>query len=223
MPEYVLEKFACANPKTPVVVIPAFIAFASAVTADYLTGYGLSLGPLYALVIIAVSWYCGVWWGSLFAFMSVFAQIEIGLLLGHNFPEPAYFYVSNGNKLFTYLVISFLISTVRTLYERANSTARVDYLTGLTNLMGFHERLSIELARHRREGGMFAVAYIDCDHFKVINDGLGYREGDRVLQTVGRVLKSSVREMNSRWSTRKRANSKCCSRSGNCGRSWTRP
>ncbi len=193
MHDNALDKFACAKPTTLAVLVPAFGAFATVVVADYLTSYELSLSSLYVLVMLAVSWFCGVWWGSLFACLAVFARMQIGLALGHNFSEAVYFYISNGNRLFAYLVITSLASKLRTLYERANSAARVDYLTGLANRMGFHERVAVELARHRRTRGIFAVAYIDCDHFKVINDGLGHSEGDRVLQIVGGALKSNLR------------------------------
>ena len=194
MPDHHWEKLAGAKPRTTVVLIPAFIAFAIVVTADYLTSYELSLSALYVLVMLPVSWYCGTWWGGLFASLSVFAQIQIGLALGNNFSEPAYFYISSGNKLFSYLLISLLAATSKRLYVRATAAARMDYLTGLVNSMGFYERLSVEMARHRRHGYCFAVAYIDCDYFKVINDGLGHHEGDQVLQTVGQVLKANSRE-----------------------------
>jgi diguanylate cyclase (GGDEF)-like protein len=60
--------------------------------------------------------------------------------------------------------------------------------------MGFYERVEVEMARHRRNPHPFAVAYIDCDNFKAINDKLGHGEGDGLLRTVGQTLKSSIRE-----------------------------
>jgi diguanylate cyclase (GGDEF)-like protein len=194
MPDHVLEKLACARPNVLVILLAALGAFAVVVTADYVTEYELSLSPLYILVTLAVSWFCGAWWGGLFACLSVFAQIELGLSMGHNFSDPVYFYISNGNRLFAYLLISFLAAALRRLYGRATDAARMDFLTGLINRMGFHERISVELARHRRHGYVFAVAYIDCDYFKVINDGLGHSVGDQVLQSVGQVLKAHSRE-----------------------------
>jgi diguanylate cyclase (GGDEF)-like protein len=175
------------------VLLIALCALAVVITADYLTSYELSLSPLYILVILPVSWFCGIWWGVLFACLSVFSQIEIGLAVGHNFSEPVYFYVSNGNRLFAYILIASLASAVHRLYGRAIAAARLDYLTGLINRLGFQERITVELARHRRYGHEFAVAYIDCDHFKVINDGLGHHEGDAVLATIGQVLISNTR------------------------------
>jgi len=189
-----LEKLTHLKPKIHEVLIPALGIFALIVAADYITSYELRLSPLYMLVIMAVAWFCGSWWGNLFAFLSAFAQTEIGLLTGYNFSEPAYFYLSNGNKLFAYLLITLLVSALRKMYSRATDAARIDYLTALLNRMGFNERVSIELARHRRTGNVFSVAYIDCDHFKTINDHRGHSEGDKVLRTIGQILKCHSRE-----------------------------
>jgi len=194
MPGRPSEKSASAWLRGLAVLVLAVVAFAAVVTADCLTAYELSLSALYVLVILVVGWFCGMWWAILFAFLSVFAQIQIGLSLGHEFSEPVYFYISNGNKLFAYLLIAFLTSTVRTLYERAKAAARMDYLTGISNSIGFYEKVSVEMARHRRNRHAFAVAYINCDHLRVINDGLGHSEGDRVLQVIGQTLKSKLRE-----------------------------
>lgn len=185
---------ASTRRSTLAILVLAFAAFAAVVAADYLTSYTFSLSAFYVLVILAVSWFCGAWWGSLFVFLSVYAQIQIMLSLGNLFSEPLFFYVGNGNKLFAYLVIAFLTSAVRTAFTRARAAARVDYLTGITNRIGFYEKVSVEMARHRRDPHPFAVAYIDCDHFKVLNDGLGHSEGDRVLEAVGQTLNSKLRE-----------------------------
>ena len=175
------------------VLLLAFTAFAL-VVADFLTSYELPLSAFYVLITLAVSWFCGAWWGGLFACLATFAQIQPGLLEGNPFSAEAYFYVSVGNHLFSYLLIVFLTATVRTLYKRAQSAARVDYVTGIANSTGFYERVSIEMARHRRDGAPFAVAYISCDYFKIINDGLGRSEGDRVLLAVGQTLRANLRE-----------------------------
>ena len=193
MPEDV-KRITDRLPTAVAVLLLAFTAFALVVAADYFTAYELSLSAFYVLIILAVSWFCGVWWGGLFAFLAMFSQIQLGLLLGNPFSEPAYFYVSNGNRLFSYLLIAFLTATVRTLYERSQSAARVDYVTGVTNSTGFYEKVAVEMARHRRNHAPFSVAYMNCDYFKVINEGLGHREGDRVLMIIAQVLEANLRE-----------------------------
>lgn len=185
--------FVDRAPSGLAVLLLAFTAFALVVTADYLTSYELSLSAFYVLIILAVSWFCGIWWGGFFAFFAMFCEIQIGLLTGNPFSDAAYFYVSIGNRLFAYLLIAYLTATVRSLYEQAQSAARVDFVTGVTNSTGFYEKVAVEMARHRRSRAPFSVAYVNCDYFKIINDGLGHREGDRVLKTVAQTLEATLR------------------------------
>jgi diguanylate cyclase (GGDEF)-like protein len=81
------------------------------------------------------------------------------------------------------------------LVTRLASEARTDALTGLLNRRGFHERASVELARVRREGGQIAVAVIDIDYFKRINDEWGHETGDRVLAHIGQLLSNESRDI----------------------------
>ncbi|NLH79498.1 MAG: response regulator, partial [Phyllobacteriaceae bacterium] len=59
---------------------------------------------------------------------------------------------------------------VRTLIER-------DGLTGLVDHLRFVERIGQEAARSRRTGGDCALAMIDIDHFKAVNDSWGHQAG----------------------------------------------
>ena len=68
-----------------------------------------------------------------------------------------------------------------------------DELTGLPNRRTFEERLSMELARARREGGTVSLALIDIDSFKRINDTLGHQVGDMVLGRTGAEFLRQVR------------------------------
>lgn len=70
-----------------------------------------------------------------------------------------------------------------------------DPLTDLPNRTLFFDRLSQACARARRSGESFAVAMIDLDRFKDINDSLGHAAGDVVLQTVARRLRTHLREV----------------------------
>src|SRR6266566_4721808 len=69
-----------------------------------------------------------------------------------------------------------------------------DAVTDLPNRASFVERLSQALARTRRDSDYrFGVLFVDCDHFKAVNDRLGHAAGDRLLVEIGRRLQSSVR------------------------------
>jgi diguanylate cyclase (GGDEF)-like protein/PAS domain S-box-containing protein len=62
--------------------------------------------------------------------------------------------------------------------------ARFDPLTGLPNRITVQQLLADEIARVRRDGSQCAVAFLDLDRFKDINDTLGHDVGDQVLRDV---------------------------------------
>jgi diguanylate cyclase (GGDEF)-like protein len=56
-----------------------------------------------------------------------------------------------------------------------------DHLTGLPNRRAAEARLQIEWSRARREGSTFAIALMDVDRFKLVNDQHGHHVGDLAL------------------------------------------
>jgi diguanylate cyclase (GGDEF)-like protein len=92
-----------------------------------------------------------------------------------------------------------LVRAIRYASERhrlvaaVQSLALVDGLTGLYNRRGFVTIASeqLKLARRMRHGA--AVAFVDLDGMKVINDSLGHEAGDRALMTTASILKSTFR------------------------------
>ncbi len=68
-----------------------------------------------------------------------------------------------------------------------------DELTGLTNRRGFLAALRriLDSAERYQEGG--ALAYLDVDAFKLVNDTHGHAVGDAVLRKVGEVLIANTR------------------------------
>jgi len=71
--------------------------------------------------------------------------------------------------------------------------ARTDTLTGLANRRAFEDALVQALARQKRSGLPLALAFLDIDNFKGINDSLGHGLGDEVLRTFALRLTSCMR------------------------------
>ncbi len=68
-----------------------------------------------------------------------------------------------------------------------------DGLTGLPNRTLFRDRIEQAIALARRDGGQLAVAMIDLDRFKDVNDTLGHHAGDTLLVEVGQRLRDILR------------------------------
>lgn len=76
--------------------------------------------------------------------------------------------------------------------KRIHHMAHHDALTGLPNRALLKDRLAQLLLYAGRFANTLAVAFIDLDNFKLINDGLGHNAGDKVLQIIARRLAGSV-------------------------------
>jgi diguanylate cyclase (GGDEF)-like protein/PAS domain S-box-containing protein len=71
--------------------------------------------------------------------------------------------------------------------------AYYDALTGLPNRLLFRDRVVNAIAQAGRNRRGVAVMYLDLDHFKLVNDGLGHSLGDALLSEVAARLQSCVR------------------------------
>ena len=78
------------------------------------------------------------------------------------------------------------------LQEALRIEANHDALTGLLKRQSFMEILESSLERARALELPLALAYIDLDKFKPINDRLGHAVGDRALKATGRVLAAAA-------------------------------
>jgi diguanylate cyclase (GGDEF)-like protein len=79
------------------------------------------------------------------------------------------------------------------LHEQLRRQATVDEVTGLSNHRRFQEALAHEVTRMGRSGRPTALALVDIDDFKRINDTHGHRHGDAVLQLVADTLTNVCR------------------------------
>ncbi len=94
-----------------------------------------------------------------------------------------------------YALTHFLEVSVRARMgaEAEARLAYLDPLTGLPNRLLFDQRLAraVEAAERGRQG--FALAFIDLDRFKTVNDTLGHGAGDALLEGVAARLQAPLR------------------------------
>lgn len=68
-----------------------------------------------------------------------------------------------------------------------------DTLTGLPNRLLLEDRIEQKIAKTQRDGGHFALLFIDLDGFKPVNDAFGHQVGDQLLHAVAQRLRENLR------------------------------
>ena len=74
-------------------------------------------------------------------------------------------------------------------------SSSIDHLTGVYNRRYLDEQLSVEFQRAKRFGQQLAVAMLDIDSFKCVNDSLGHEYGDHVLKMIASTVRKQLRSV----------------------------
>jgi diguanylate cyclase (GGDEF)-like protein/PAS domain S-box-containing protein len=138
------------------------------------------------------------------------AELAAALRDGHA-PDEGWHVRRNGERFFAsgqmtrlkpdseghargFVKVAHDITSRNTARELVEWKACHDELTELPNRAFFSDCLRRSIAHAKRHAErLFAVIYIDLDHFKIINDSLGHVTADGLLVTVARLLERSVR------------------------------
>jgi diguanylate cyclase (GGDEF)-like protein len=93
--------------------------------------------------------------------------------------------------------LSEALAEVSRKNEALEELSSSDLLTGLRTRRYLMEFLEREFARSQRHGARFALALLDIDHFKDVNDRFGHLAGDAVLRRVGEIVREGGRATDS--------------------------
>jgi len=116
----------------------------------------------------------------------LFAEIDLGVLITLAIAlSPALVILAVPTVL---LVRRFLV------YPALVAQSRVDAKTGLLNVSTWEREAKVEISRSTRMRNPLALALIDIDHFKLVNDTYGHLVGDRVLKAVADSLTGQLRD-----------------------------
>jgi diguanylate cyclase (GGDEF)-like protein len=87
----------------------------------------------------------------------------------------------------------------RHLKKELEKLAITDDLTGLYNSRHFYRQLELEIERSTRYAHPLALLLLDIDYFKMFNDNFGHLEGNKVLISLGRIIRSCLRKSDSAY------------------------
>lgn len=109
------------------------------------------------------------------------------LIIDHSHSLPVVF----AGCLFNGIVVCI---SVAWLARRLRNYAGTDELTGLANGRTWRQALTTELAKLDRHNAPLAVAFVDVDGLKQLNDGRGHAAGDEAIASVADALRRGVRD-----------------------------
>lgn len=98
-----------------------------------------------------------------------------------------------GGQLLEWVCVSRDITERRQFKEFLQKQATTDELTGISNRRHFLQLAHGELSRAFRLNHPLAIAIMDIDHFKYINDTYGHATGDQVLAAFAKICQRNIR------------------------------
>jgi diguanylate cyclase (GGDEF)-like protein/PAS domain S-box-containing protein len=102
--------------------------------------------------------------------------------------------LSNGKPTFFRGIVQD-ITDRKAAEEQIKQLAFYDPLTQLPNRRLLYDRLQYGIELGKREGKKLAVLVLDLDHFKAVNDNLGHKAGDELLQKVAERITGQLRKI----------------------------
>ena len=182
-----------SNQHDSVLIAIAFVILAGVGILNYLAGPDLSTWIFYLIPIFLVTWCIGRWIGILMSIFSALIWSIAEYASGETYFDEAIPYWNCIARLGYFLILTFVLSALKSAIEKEKELSRIDFLTRVGNSRYFIELANMEINRARRYEHPLTVAYIDLDNFKTINDRFGHSTGDNLLRLVADTIKNNIR------------------------------
>jgi diguanylate cyclase len=85
------------------------------------------------------------------------------------------------------------VHALETELVEVSSMVRIDPLTQALNRRGLEDAMAVAQSRANRDGAPLAVALLDIDNFKHLNDAFGHQTGDKALKHVTDMVRNALR------------------------------
>ena len=179
--------------KTTIMTIVLLIIAAFA-WLDYLSGIEITFSFFYLIPSAIAAWYIGRNSGFFISFVSMAVWVITNFAAGETFSKEIIRYWNASFRLFVFIIIIQLLEEFKLALHHERLVSHTDHLTGIPNSREFYIQANEELLRATRSKLPIAVAYIDVDSFKKINDQFGHAEGDFTFRVIAQALACSVRQ-----------------------------
>ena len=156
---------------------------------DYATGVEIRVFPLYFFPLAVAARRFGIRSAIAAAVLVACTWMAMLYLNGVRYSSAWIWAINFLTQGSAFVLFAVLIASLQHRLQREHELSRTDPLTGLTNSRAFLERGPKMLAASNQRGEPITLAFIDLDHFKRVNDRDGHEAGDRLLETVGALLR----------------------------------
>jgi len=171
------------------VVFGVFVVF----IIDHVTGADVHVVSLYFVPLAFAGYRLGRMGASIASVLATYAWTLALYTTGTRYSQSIIWFVNFLTQGAAFLIVSLLVAKLAEALQKEQTLSRTDALTGLKNRQAFIEQASFALSLCRRYVRPVALAFIDLDNFKHVNDSLGHARGDAVLQSCGSMIAGSLR------------------------------
>lgn len=152
----------------------------------------LAMPLLYLLAVLVVAWFGGATVGSVAALLAAAVGFAAAMVGGTSTDVMVPWW-NLAISFPVYLLSARGLPPLRDVLFRDREQAMTDPLTNLGNRRFLREVAHIELQRSKRYSRPMALAYIDLDDFRMVNDRDGFAAGDALLMTVAGAITTALR------------------------------
>jgi diguanylate cyclase (GGDEF)-like protein len=177
----------------PWVIIASFLMVVLLGLVDHWTGPLWAFSAFDWFPVALAAWFIGLGWGLAVALTGAAVWLIADITGASNYSHPLMPLWNTAARLTAFLAMAYALSALRRTLGAERHLARNDFLTDAANSRCFSEAAERAIEQAKRDGTKMALAYLDLDNFKEVNDRYGHSTGDRLLRMMVDIIKGNIR------------------------------